>query len=234
MALFKSTIFSQITNALAGLVFFSGRYGGIIGRSKGFPVNPSSNAQETVRTYFTAAVKDWQGMTDEQRTDWDNYADNTPWKNAQGDDVSLTGQAMYIAQVTAFRSAFPAGSYVSYLTAPCVGGLFPTPHVAIGCCADPDVGIKVTVTNQDSTNVMHAIVRISTPQNPSKNYFTGPYKGENAIVLTDINAGSSDEAEFCDLCPARYFIEVRGFDGTIINRFSSLVRFHADACTDPP
>ncbi|MCK5644654.1 MAG: hypothetical protein KAJ19_27900, partial [Gammaproteobacteria bacterium] len=80
MALFKSTYFAQITNALAGTVFFKTRYGAIVGRAKSGVVNPSTNGQEITRTYFNAAVKDWQSMTDQQRVDWEAYADGTPWK----------------------------------------------------------------------------------------------------------------------------------------------------------
>lgn len=234
MALFKSTYFAQIVNKIAGTVFLYNRYGTIVGRSWAKPVDVNSNALEQKRSEFNASVAAWKSLTQIQRDAWTDFAKDTPWKNALGDTVFLTGQAMYIGQVGAVVDAFGFSYRVNYNEAPCVPGLFPTPLLEVACCNDPDLGIIVTVTNQDSTNLMNAIVRISRPQNTSRNHFKGPYTGSEVILLSGIVAGGSDDAEFCELCEGRYFIEVRGYDGTNNNNMSTLTHIFADACTAAP
>ena len=230
----KSHIFSEIRNKVGGIVYTKSRYGAIIGRAGVKPVDVNSNALEDIRNQFNNAAIFWKALSIAERDAWEFFAANTPWKNALGDDIKLTGQAMYIGQVCAFMGAFPTGDRTQYDTAPCAGGLFATPTVDIDCCTNPDIGIVVTVTNNDPGNQMNAIVRISSPQSPSKNWYKGPYNYMAAIPLLGIAAEGSDDAEFCDICAGRYFVEVRGFDGTNGNNMSSLTYQWADACTLPP
>lgn len=227
----KSHIMSQMIGSVGGITYTKNRYGAIIGRTRVSPVNVNSNPLETLRTYFNAAVARWKSLSDGQRNGWEVFAAGTPWKGALGDDIKLTGQAMYIAQVSGRMFADPAHLIAGYDVAPCTPGLIATPLLDFNCCSNPDVGVIVTVTNQDPTVTIDAIVRISPPQSPSVNYWSGPYNYLDPILLEGIAPDSSDTAEFCDICENRYFFSVRAFDATNENNMSSIVCGYFDACT---
>lgn len=229
----KSHIFSSMRNSVGGITYTANRYSAIVGRARVKPVNVSSNPLELMRTRFNAAVAGWKSLSEAERTAWTNFAKDTPWFNALGDPVSLTGQAMYISQRTAAIAADPSFDESNLDACPCTPGLFPTPLVEFGCCTNPTIGVIVTVTNQDSTNAMNAVVRISPPQSFSRNFYGGGFRHDNQVLLSAIAAGASDDAEFCPECLGRYFFEVRAFDDANNNNMSSLVTGYADACTDP-
>lgn len=228
-----SHIFSAMANSVGGITYTRNRYGSIVGRAKAMPVNPSSLFQELMRTNFNASVAGFKGLTEAQRIAWTNFAKDTPWMNALGEDIRLTGQAMYIAQRSAAIDANPTVLPSLLDNCGCTPGLLPTPLVTTGCCTNPTVGGIITVQNQDSTLAMDFIVRISNAQNFSRTYWNGPYRHDLQILLTGVAAGATDDAEFCPLCLGRYFYEIRGFDGTDHNNMSTIVRGHFDACTDP-
>lgn len=228
-----SHIFATMRNSVGGITYTANRYASIVGRARVKPVNPSTNALELMRTYFNASVFGWKGLDDGERIAWTNYAKDTPWFNALGSPISLTGQAMYIAQRCGRKAATPAIADSFFDTCPCVPGLFTTPLVTAECCTNPVIGVKIVVLNQHPDTACDAIVRISSPQNFSRKYWTGPYRSDNPILLTGIAAGADDEAEFCPECLGRYFYEVRAFNASAEPNMSTIVRGYADACTDP-
>lgn len=230
----RSHIHSELSGSIGGITYTHNRYGSIIGRSRVVPVNVNSTALEIARANFSASVTNWKKLTEVQQQSWIDFAAGTPWKNKLGDTVFLTGQAMYIAQTAFYQHIVPGDALTSYNLAPCVPGLLPQPHLAFACCEDPDFGVIVTVTNLDSTFAHHAIVRISPPVSTGVRFHMGPYRHGQSILLPNIAAGASDDAEFCDLCPANFFFEVRMWDFTNMNNMSSLTHGSFRACTVVP
>lgn len=228
-----SHIFTSMRNSVGGITYTANRYASIVGRARIKPVNPSSLVQELMRTNFNAAVAGWKALDPAERTAWSNFAKDTPWWNALGEEIALTGQAMYIAQRCAAMAANPATVIDDLKDCACTPGLFPSPLVTTECCTNPVIGGVITVENQHHTVACDAIVRISTPQNFSRTYWNGPYRYAMQILLTGISAGATDDAEFCPVCLGRYFYEVRAFDGVDHNNMSTVVRGHFDACTLP-
>lgn len=229
----RSHIFSSMRNSVGGITYTANRYSAIVGRARVCPVNPSSAAAELMRTNFNASVFGWKALTEGERIAWTHYAKDTPWFNALGEPIALTGQAMYIAQRSGRKAATPAIADGFFDTCPCVPGLFPTPLVTVGCCANPDIGVIITVQNQHHTAPCDAVVRLSSPQNFSRTYWNGPYRYDWQQTLTGIAPGSTDDAEFCPECLGRYFYEVRAFDASAEPNMSTKVLGYADACTDP-
>jgi len=228
-----SHLFTSMRNSVGGITYTANRYASIVGRAKVKPVNPSSVSQELARTTFNASVAGWKALDDAERIAWTNFAKDTPWVNALGEQIALTGQNMYIAQRCAAVAADPTTTIGDLDTCPCQPGLFPSPLVTVGCCTNPTIGGIITVQNQHDTVACDAIVRISSPQSFSKLFWNGPYMTGQEILLTGIAAGATDDAEYCPLCLGRYFYSVRVFDGVDHNNMSSLVLGHFDACTDP-
>lgn len=230
--IYKSHLVTDMRGSVAGITYSKNRYG-LTGRGKVTPVNPSSGYQEFQRALLGQAVYGFKNLTEAQQIAWDNFAAGTPWKNKLGQDVFLTGQAMYIGQRTAGISALPSADPANYDDCPCTPGLLPAPFVEYGCCANPTVGTIVTVTNMHDTENMDFVVRISPAWNQSRTYYNGPYRTSMTIFLATVAAGASDDAEFCPLCLGRYFFEIRGFSAVARNNMTSLVRGYHDVCTDP-
>lgn len=228
--LWKSHMHSELSGSIGGITYSHGRYGPY-GRARVVPVNVNTTELEIARAFFSASVARWKTLTAVQQQSWIDFAAGTPWTNKLGETVFLTGQAMYIGQTTFSQNLFPGYTLVAYDVAPCVPGLFPQPLVTFACCNTPDLGVIVTVQNLDSTFAMSAIVRISRPISTGVRFHLGPYKSADSILLNAISAGSTDDAEFCDLCAARYFFEVRCWDETNGNNMSSLTHGSFDACT---
>lgn len=231
--LWKSHMHSELSGSIGGITYSRNRYGPY-GRTRVVPVNVNSNGLEDQRSFFSASVANWKKLTTAQQQSWIDFAAGTPWTNKLGDTVFLTGQAMYIGQTGFYSSLFPGDPLTNYNTAPCVPGLFPLPLITFACCNDPLLGVVVTVQNLDTTNAMHCIVRISPPISTGVRYHLGPYKRADSIMLLNIAASATDDAEFCDLCAARYFFEVRCYDADNMNNMSSLTHGSFDACTNPP
>lgn len=233
MALMRSHIMSDISGSIGGITYTRNRYASMVGRVRVKPVDPQNCSMEAARQRFNTSVFSWKSLDQLERDAWELYAKDTPWINALGQDIRLTGQAMYIAQVSAGTSILGDVIRSDYDAAPCTPGLFPVPLLTVGCCPNPVIGVTVAVQNQDSTNNMNCVVRISPPQSPSVNYYNGPWVKSQEIVLLGISAGASDDAAFCPLCEAKYFFEVRGLDGTNGNNMSTLTHCEGVACTDP-
>jgi len=171
----KSHIFSEIMNSVCGIVYTRNRYAQIVGRGRSTPVDRNTNRLELVRAEFSAAVDGYQDLTTSERSAWDAYAEQTPWKGALGDTIYLTGQAMYIATRCVTRTWSPNIPVAQYKTAPPVPGLCAQPTITTACCPDPTSGIIVKVQNNDSS-VIDALVYPSPPKQPSKIYYNGPYQ----------------------------------------------------------
>jgi hypothetical protein len=92
--LIRSTIAQQMSGSLGGLTA-SHNSAGAYFRARSTPVDPNSAAQQAARTAFSLAVANWYALTPAQRVDWGTYADAIPWKNAVGDTIRLSGQAMH-------------------------------------------------------------------------------------------------------------------------------------------
>jgi hypothetical protein len=228
----KSHIFASMVKSIGGITYTRNRYASIVGRARTVPVNVRSNPLETARSVFNGAVSGWKSLTDAQRAAWTAFAADTPWFNSLGDAVKLTGQAMYIAIRSAFLGANPAFDPDNMVDCPCQPGLIPAPLITFACCTSPEIGIIVTVENQHDSMNIDAVVRISPPQSLSTNFYNGPYRVDQTAFLESIGPGSSDNAEFCSLCLARYFFEVRAFDADDENNMSNVVTGYFDACSD--
>jgi hypothetical protein len=105
MALVKyGAIVTDVRGKLGGTVFSRGGGGSIV-RNWTKPTNPRSNRQEANRSQMSRLAQYWNGTLDQDaRDDWNTFAANTPWVNALGQAIVLTGIAAY-ARLNAARLA---------------------------------------------------------------------------------------------------------------------------------
>jgi hypothetical protein len=171
--LFKSPIFAQASGSVAGLTFSHNR-GGQYTRARTTPTDPATARQVAVRAAMTSLTARWvEVLTPVQRDAWANYAANVEMTNRLGDAVFLTGQQHYL------RSNLPR---VQVLIAPVDAapnefdlGLFTPPTFT---ATSPD-DLSVTYDNADDwagETGSYLFFYSSIQQNPSINYFAGPYR----------------------------------------------------------
>lgn len=174
MALFKSPIIAGASGSLAGITF-SHNKGGQYLRARVVPTNPSTPQQEAVRIAVGVLSSRWvEVLSEAERAAWDLYALNVPLVNPLGDPINVTGLNMFI------RSNAPAIQAAESIvdTAPAIFdlGSFTPPSFVAHASTDT---VSVTFDNTDAwANEDSSIMTIfgSRPQNPSINYFKGPYR----------------------------------------------------------
>lgn len=173
--LFRPTIGTDLSGSLGGIVASHNR-GGPYFRNRAIPTNPATPEQVVLRTAMTVLVAAWNDdLTPAQRTNWETYAANVPLTNRIGESRNVTGQNMYVrGNIVAIQTGIPRQD-----VAPTIFNLgsFTEPVVVDANDGTQDVGISFTNTddwaNEDDSAM---IVNIGRPQNPSINFFKGPYR----------------------------------------------------------
>lgn len=173
--LIKSALVTQASGSVGGVTASRNR-SGMYMRARAIPVNPNTGQQQAVRSLMASLSVVWQSvLTPAQRTGWETYATNTPLINRLGASIHVSGLNMYIRtnlprlQAVANRiDNAPTLYNLSALTAPTIGS------------ATASTGIVVlNITNSDTWATAlggHLLVSIGRPQNPTINYFRGPYQ----------------------------------------------------------
>ena len=65
-------------------------------RTKVTPVNPQTDAQQTVRNRLASNSQAWRGLTEAQRQSWIDGAANFPFTDIFGNTKTLSGQALFV------------------------------------------------------------------------------------------------------------------------------------------
>jgi len=171
----------QASGSIAGNVFARNR-GGNYMRARTKPVNPNSSRQTAARIAITFLAEQWRDspMTDELRAQWETYAAAINWQNALGETIKLTGFQHFIrSNARLVRCGLPivtAGPTV--LSLPGADTTF--------ACAFNATTQKITVTFDDTEDWCDEDggalqVHMGRPQNPTRNFFGGPYRFADSI-----------------------------------------------------
>lgn len=171
---FKSQLVTQASGSIGGATF-SRNAGGMYIRARAVPVNPQTAKQTAVRNALTACMNRWTNvLTQVQRDAWNVYALNTPTTNVLGESLPKTGSNMYnrcnVARLNAGIAVIDAAPTVYDL------GGFTAPVTTITASTDL---MSIAFTNSDAWATAvggYLLVFASAPQNPSINFFKGPYQ----------------------------------------------------------
>jgi hypothetical protein len=84
------------SGSYAGVTSSRNRFGQYL-RTRAIPVQPRTPKQTTIRSLFTAGSSDWRGLSDVQRTAWNDYAAQISYSDRLGSSYSPTGAALFVA-----------------------------------------------------------------------------------------------------------------------------------------
>lgn len=177
--LITSQVIASGSGSVGGLTLSRNR-GGMYFRARAVPTNPNSPQQQQVRNAMSFLAAYWRNtLTELQRAAWTTYGANTAMVNKLGAQVFLTGQQQFI------RSNVPrlqnAGLTVNSLVvnAPTTFNLGNLTPCTVGSIDASDGDFEVNFTNTDdwaTTIGSGLLVYASRPQDPSINFFRGPYR----------------------------------------------------------
>lgn len=165
---------ADIRGSIGGTVFSKNRYGSYT-RNRTIPVDPGSTAQTKIRATLGQVRDAWfNTLSAAQRAAWATYASNVQVLNRLGESITLTGWNMFARTNTAMLY----NDYAIVADAPTDFSL-----------AEQDATLAITVSeatqlisvafddtmtwcDEDGASLM---LYASRPQNPTVNFFKGPY-----------------------------------------------------------
>ena len=181
---FKGTIIGEASGSIASLTFSHNRGGQYI-RQRSVPTNPATIYQTEVRNYMADLTSRWvNALTPSQRAAWDTYAANVKLPDTLGEPRDPGGVAMYVrSNVPRLQGGLdrvddaPTDYTLAALT---------TPTVVSVTAASDEASIAFTDADPWANETGGALlIYASRPQNPSINYFNGPYRFALAVLGDD-------------------------------------------------
>lgn len=207
---FKGTVIGEASGSVASLTFSHNRGGQYI-RQRAVPTNPATAFQVAMRNYMAALTSAWnQTLTAAERAAWDLYANNVPLSDTLGEPRNIGGLGQYIrtntvrlqnsiAQLNAAPTTFNLGAF----TNPTISAL----------TASTDA-VAIAFTNTDAWAIAaggYMLVYVGRPQNPSINYFKGPYRlaGKISGAASPPTSPASFTSPFPFAVGNRIFVQIR-------------------------
>jgi hypothetical protein len=165
---------ADIRGSIGGTVFSKNRYGSYT-RNRTIPVNPGTTAQTKIRAAMGQIRNAWfNTLTQAQRNAWAVYASNVSVTNRLGESITLTGWNMF----SRTNSNLLYNDYDIVADAPTEFSLAEqdsTLAITISA-ATQNISVAFDDTmewvDEDGAALM---LYVSRPQNPTVNYFKGPY-----------------------------------------------------------
>lgn len=222
---FKGTIIGEASGSVASLTFSHNRGGQYI-RQRSVPTDPGSAFQVAVRNFTAQLAARWVNeLTESQRAAWDTYAENVLLPDTLGEPRNPGGLAMYN------RSNVPRlqAGLARIDDAPTIFNLadLTTPTVDSITAASDEADITFEPLDPWANETGGALlIFASRPQNPSINFFKGPYRFAHAVLGDDTTPPTSPATVSLPFPVAignRVFFQVRAT--TADGRLSAPIRF---------
>lgn len=175
-------IHGRMSGAVGGVVF-SHNAGGQYLRQRTTPVNPATSQQQAVRNAVNFLSNNWQNLTTAEQEAWENYAANVPLTNRLGAQIFVSGLAMYVRSNASIIAALGASYRID--AAPTIFTLGESALVTIDDATPPSGGLDIAFDVNDAwvgENGAYLLIYMARPQNPSVNFFKGPYRFAGAAA----------------------------------------------------
>jgi hypothetical protein len=196
MALFKPLLVTALSGKVGGNVF-SHNAGGAYVRTLAIPTNPNSPQQQAVRNAVAGLSNNWNNvLTPAQRAEWETYAENVKLTNRIGEQANVSGMAMFVRSNVA---RIQTGADI-VLDGPGIFNLGshtpPTLSNASEATQTVDLNFSGALPLDPWTNEVGGFMfgYVSRPQNPSINFFRGPYRVAFQIIGDPVPPASPDTA----------------------------------------
>lgn len=182
--LFKPLLGTDLSGKVGGIVA-SHNAGGAYFRAATIPTNPNTPQQQAVRNAVATLTGQWNDrLTIAQRAVWDTYADNVTLTNRIGEQHNVSGMAMFVrsnvARIAAGEALVPDGPGIFNL------GFHTPPTLSNASVATQtvDLNFSTPVLPDPWANEVGGFMfaYISRPQNPTINFFRGPYRVTFVVV----------------------------------------------------
>lgn len=173
------TYLSRMSGKMGGVVHAHNK-GGQYMRAGATPTNPNTVQQQVVRDAMQLLSTRWVDvLTLVQRTAWETYAANVPLSNRLGYSRNSPGLAMYcrsnISRIQASAAVVDAAPVVWDT------GTFTAPAIVVAHAATT-ASVAFTTTDAWANEVGgYMFLYASRPQNPTINFFNGPYRYSGKI-----------------------------------------------------
>lgn len=146
------------------------------------PVNPNSARQVIVRSRMTECSQAWAGLTPAQRSSWSDYASNVKIMDRFGVPINVTGFAQFTRSNMAAKEAGIATQISDGPSEFYLGEKDDTVAVTISEAAQ-QLSITFDNTKAWAGEVGgKLLVYQGVPQNPSRQFFDGPFKLAGTIA----------------------------------------------------
>lgn len=208
---FKSPVYSQASGSIAGLTYSHNR-GGMYARARSTPTNPNTDFQVRVKAAMAQVSSHWvQELTSVEREAWDVYAAQVPLPDSLGELRNIGGIGHFnrtnvmrvqngLAIIEAAPLIFDLGSFTPLSIDTVSGGVPGT--------------VDLTFANTDDWAGAAAgklFVNISRPQNPTINFFKGPFRSAGFLsgAATPPTSPETFSSDFAYDTGQRMFIQYR-------------------------
>lgn len=220
--LFRGLLATDLSGSMDGIVASHNR-GGTYFRARAIPVNPNTIFQMAVRAFMSQLTSLWgDTLTDLQRAAWDLYALNVPLPNPIGQPRNVGGLGMYV-RTNVFRLQ---NGIARQDTAPAIFdlGSFTSPTIVSITAATGILSLGFTPADawaNEAGGIMG--VYASRAQNPSINFFKGPYRLAGTIIGDPVppSTPAAITLPFATVVGQRIFIRVatQRDDGRLASSF---------------
>jgi hypothetical protein len=150
-------------------------------RARRAPTQPVGTGRRgIIRAAFGAASSGWSGITDAQRAAWASYADGTPYTDALGQSIRLTGHQMFVAVNTQLQNCGVAINPV-----PPIGNVTIAPTVSVATLTH--LGVGTLTLNAGGLVTDFVLIAFSKPQGAGRS-FVGNYWQDMHILANVVTA----------------------------------------------
>lgn len=190
---FKSPVYSEASGSIAGLVYSHNR-GGMYTRARATPTNPATAQQQAIRSAVATLDNRWVNvLTAAQRVAWETYALNTLMLDRLGEPRNVGGIGMYVrGNVPRSQSGITEGIIDA---GPTTFGL-PDLSTVGATVSEATQQISATFDTGDDwvgEDGAALLVYASRPQNPTINYFKGPYRLAGSVEGDSVTPPTSPQ-----------------------------------------
>lgn len=181
---FLSQVYTIARGSVGGITYTANQWHQLIARARTAPVQPGTPFQTGIRSTFDASDEEWRGLTDQQRTDWSDYAATCIYPGPLG-NYAVPGRQLMIGTLALvkYASAYdPLAGIIEVLTAPVIAGWFNPGIIQVGLYNGETQGFAVSIQNPGDEGCI-AVIDSSIAFNSSRLRYKGPWKTSRKVVF---------------------------------------------------